>query len=250
MTIKYDLTGFYNFREGGGMAADGGRVRTRRLLRSDFPESLDAEDVEFFQEAPTSAVIDLRTQAEISSVPRYFEEAGFDVVPVPITPGSFGSVLDALPTIPQMYQQMLSGFPGPITSGVKAVAAAVPSGAALVHCTAGKDRTGVVIALTQALLGVSDGGIVANYVQTQANLEGQWLTNKKVVLKKMLAQVPGGDKVNMDQVAAIATGSPATAIQGVLDTIRKEHGSVENFVLDHGMIQAEIDTLREELIVK
>ena len=67
--MKYDLTGFYNFREGGGMAAGEGRVRTQHLLRSDFPQSFGAESVEYMQEVPVSAVIDLRTDPEIESQP-------------------------------------------------------------------------------------------------------------------------------------------------------------------------------------
>ena len=172
MTMKYDLTGFYNFREGGGMAAGEGRVRTQHLLRSDFPQSFGAESVEYMQEVPVSAVIDLRTDPEIESQPRYFKDAGFNVVKIPILSGSIKSMMANVPTVSELYQSMIASSPTELAQSIAAIATATQSGAALVHCTAGKDRTGVVIALTQALLGVSDDDTVANYVQTQANLQG------------------------------------------------------------------------------
>lgn len=250
MTIKYDLTGFYNFREGGGMAAGSGRVRTQRLLRSDFPQSFGAEDVEFMQEIPLATVLDLRTEAEIASQPSYFKDAGFNVVEIPILTGSIKSMMTNIPTISQLYQGMIAQSPKQLAQGVATVAAAVSKGAALVHCTAGKDRTGVVIALTQSLLGVDDSDIVANYVLTQENLEGAWLAKMQANMQQMLAKVPDAGKIDITAVTALATGSPADAIQGVLDTVRKEHGNVESFLLTNGLKQNEIETLRQELLVK
>lgn len=155
--MKYDLTGFYNFREGGGMAAGEGRVRTQHLLRSDFPQSFGAESVEYMQEVPVSAVIDLRTDPEIESQPRYFKDAGFNVVKIPILSGS---------------------------------------------------------------------------------------------IKSMMAKVPDVGNIDMTAVAALATGSPADAIQDAFATIRKERGTVEAFVLANGLTQEEIDSLKDTLIVK
>lgn len=249
MTIQYELTGFYNFREGGGMAAGNGRVRTQRLLRSDFPQSFGPEDTEFMQEVPLATVLDLRTDAEIASQPRYFKDAGFSVVEIPILTGSIKSMMANIPTVSELYQSMITESPKQLAKAVSAVAAAVPNGAALVHCTAGKDRTGVVIALTQELIGVNDKDIVANYILTQKNLQGAWLAKMQANMQKMMSKVPNVGGIDIAAVTALATGSPAEAIQGVLDTIRKEHGTVKNFVLANGVTQDEIDALRAELIV-
>ncbi|MFZ1381675.1 MAG: tyrosine-protein phosphatase [Scrofimicrobium sp.] len=250
MTIKYDLTGFYNFREGGGMAAGDARVRTQRLLRSDFPQSFDAEDIEFMQEVPLATVLDLRTDTEIDSQPQYFKNAGFNVVEVPILSGSIKSMMENIPTVSQLYQSMIAQSPKQLAQSVATIAGAVSKGAALVHCTAGKDRTGVVIAMTQELLGVSDEDIVANYVQTQDNLQGAWLAKMQANMQQMMSKVPDLGKIDVAAVTALATGSPAEAIQGVLDTIRKEHGTVKEFVLSNGVSEEEIDILRSELLVK
>ena len=62
----------------------------------------------------------------------------------------------------------------------------------------------MVIALTQALLGVSDDDIVANYVQTQANLQGAWLAKMEANMKDMMAKVPDSGSIDMAAVAALA----------------------------------------------
>ena len=91
---------------------------------------------------------------------------------IPILSGSIKSMMANVPTVSELYQSMIASSPTELAQSIAAIATATQSGAALVHSTAGKDRTGVVIALTQALLGVSDDDTVANYVQTQANLQG------------------------------------------------------------------------------
>ena len=63
--IKYDLTGFYNFRDGGGLPARAGRLRTQRLLRSDQPSSLDSQDVDYLWDLPLAMVVDLRGEMEV-----------------------------------------------------------------------------------------------------------------------------------------------------------------------------------------
>ena len=233
------------------MPAAGGRVKTQRLLRSDFPQSFGAEDVEYFQEIPTSAVLDLRDADEVDASPHYFADAGFNVVENPIGVGSAASMMTGIPSVAELYQEMLAQSPKQLAKAVSAVAAAVPTGAALVHCTAGKDRTGVVIALTQAVLGVSDEDIVANYVSTHANLDGEWQQLMEAKIEKGLAALPASmrEKFSMADIVPLMTGSPAPAIQGVLDTIRKAHGTVDQFLLTNGVTQQELDTLRAELVV-
>ncbi|WP_182142767.1 tyrosine-protein phosphatase [Schaalia sp. JY-X169] len=143
------------------------------------------------------------TDPEIESQPRYFKDAGFNVVKIPILSGSIKSMMANVPTVSDLYQSMIASSPTELAQSIAAIATATQSGAALVHCTAGKDRTGVVIALTQALLGVSDDDIVANYVQTQANLQGAWLAKMEANMKDMMAKVPDSGSIDMAAVAAL-----------------------------------------------
>ena len=270
MSIKYDATGFYNLREAGGMLANGGRVKTLRFLRSGFPDSLDAENVAFFQEMPLVSVLDLRTSEEVAMFPHLFADAGFDVVSLPLLSGSVRSMLQDVPSVGQMYLDMLAASPKELTAAVIAVANATAKGTVLVHCTAGKDRTGVVCALVQAVLGVSDQDIVANYVLSHDNLEGAWMDDKEKEFRELLEGKTGGGLEKLvphegDQPASefrevlgalfsapkllkLMTGSPAEAIEGVLAKIREEHGSARGFLLANGATQADLDTLRANLI--
>lgn len=248
MSIKYDATGFYNLREAGGMPATGGRVKTERILRSDFPDSLDGEDVEFFQEMPLTAVIDLRDAEEVQMSPRLFKDAGFNVVEMPVFAGSAMSMAKDVPSVEELYLYMVQSSPSVLTEAVVQIADATGKGAALVHCTAGKDRTGVVCALTQAVLGVSDADIVKNYTQSQKNLSGAWLTQKEAQLKALLASTPQAAGINVDEFLPLLTGSPASAIEGALAAVRKEHGTVEGFLLANGATRIDLTTLRGNLI--
>lgn len=142
--------------------------------------------MEFFQGMPLVSVLDLRTPEEVALSPRFFANAGFDVVSLPLLSGSVASMLKDVPSVGQVYLEMLAASPKELTAAVIAIADATGEGAVLVHCTAGKDRTGVVCALVQAVLGVSDQDIVANYVLSHDNLEGAWVRSKEEELKELL----------------------------------------------------------------
>ena len=86
--IKYDLSGFYNLRDGGGLWAADGRLRTLRLLRSDQPGAMDSQDADFLRDLPVSSVIDLRTEIEITFEPSLFKKNGFKVQRHSIMAGS------------------------------------------------------------------------------------------------------------------------------------------------------------------
>lgn len=248
MTIKYDVTGFYNFREGGGMRTSDGRVVTEHLLRCDYPSGLDSDAIGFLSDIPVAGVIELRSEHEIKATTRFFSDAGLKVLATPINAASIRSMITDTPSVEQMYQMLIEKEPKQIAAAVGNVADVVPDGAALVHCTAGKDRTGIVIALIQEVIGVSDEDIVANYVLTEENLKGQWLQDKLDQALPLLAQLPPGVTVDLDKLQSIMSDSPATAIQGVLQTLREQYGSVEQFLLANGVASSQLDSLRTHLV--
>ena len=92
--IKYDLSGFYNLRDGGGLAAADGRMRTLRLLRSDQPAALDRQDADFLRDLPLSSVIDLRTEVEVMMEPSLFKKGGFSVL---FSTSNFVTTISTLP---------------------------------------------------------------------------------------------------------------------------------------------------------
>ncbi|MCH3975465.1 MAG: family 1 glycosylhydrolase [Bifidobacterium tibiigranuli] len=109
----------------------------------------------------------------------------------------------------------------------------------LIHCTAGKDRTGIVSAVLLGLLGVEDALIVSNYAQSAANLTSAF----KAAISQSL---PGklGKIANLQGAAAALLASPGETMQGLLNDMRGRYGTVTQYCLANGMSEEEIATLR------
>jgi protein-tyrosine phosphatase len=199
------LDGTANMRDLGGLpTADGARTVPGRILRSDNLQTLSADDVARLRsEFGLREVIDLRTTAEIllegrgplRDVPevthRHFSllpERGHhtDVFAVeeddePLGDLSSGWVETLLPRMTAAHDQgeppavrsylgYLTDRPDHVVGALRALTAAEP-GASVVHCAAGKDRTGVVVALALAVADVPHEEIVADYAMTADVIE-------------------------------------------------------------------------------
>ncbi|KAI0201847.1 tyrosine phosphatase [Astrocystis sublimbata] len=114
----------------------------------------------------------------------------------------------------------------------------------LVHCTAGKDRTGVVVALALSLCGVPDEAVVHEYNLTEIGLRSR--------LEELVRHVSSNPKIGIDvEGAKRMCGARKEAMLGTLARIRKQHGSVEQCVIDLGILtQQGIEQLRKNLIVE
>ncbi|ACZ89576.1 tyrosine-protein phosphatase [Streptosporangium roseum] len=190
-----DLEGAVNVRDLGGLATvDGGTTRPGRLYRSDNLQGLTEHDIELLVgELKLRHVVDLRSGAEVSlegpgplmAVPEVsihhhtlFAEGGrhTDVE---------ADTIDADKVLPwqerveeDLAELRVTGFyyaylrdrPDSVLAALRAMAR--DDGAAVVHCAAGKDRTGVVCALALEVAGATREAIVADYTATGERLEG------------------------------------------------------------------------------
>ncbi|MQY23575.1 tyrosine-protein phosphatase [Nocardia macrotermitis] len=171
------LRGVCNARDLGGLRTeDGRRVRARRVLRSDAPTELDDADLSYLlRDCGLRAVIDLRAPAEATTDGR---GALGDSVPVYRNIHIFGTgslrldltQVAADGSMFDRYLEYLEHSPGNIAEALNLLADAdnLP---ALVHCAAGKDRTGVVIAILLGVIGVRADDIIADYAATAMNTE-------------------------------------------------------------------------------
>ena len=114
----------------------------------------------------------------------------------------------------------LPTFSEPSSGRLSAVAAATvdPPGAVLVHCTAGKDRTGVATALILDAVGVEREAIVADYATSQKNLEGPWEDG-------MLAVATSQGVPVTDQLRQLVAGTPPAAIEQAFAWLDERGGS-------------------------
>jgi protein-tyrosine phosphatase len=160
----------FNFRDlGGYRTADGRTVRWRRLFRADGLFRLTEDDLTGFAALGIRTVLDLRRPDELAADGRIADELGIDYrhvnlnvnpwPPTELTPEQLPGYLAERYMI--MAEEALeSGAPMGTALRLIAEAQAAPL---VFHCAAGKDRTGVLAALTLALLGVPDDDIADDY---------------------------------------------------------------------------------------
>ena len=197
------LDGAANARDLGGLPTDSGETAAHRLLRSDNLQGLTPRDVRLLvDDVGLRTVIDLRTDVELElegpgPLTReplveirhltLFPESGgrTDVDADTVLPwqeeGQDARRGSAAPDTPPgeapepgsravaFYLAYLRDRPGNIVAALRAIAGS--DGAAIVHCAAGKDRTGVVVALALSVAGVPRDRIVADYVATAERME-------------------------------------------------------------------------------
>ncbi|MCO6187604.1 tyrosine-protein phosphatase [Rhizobium sp. L1K21] len=165
------IPGTYNIRDLGGYGiVGGGQTQWRRILRADSLHRIDTDGVAALIAEGVRTVIDLRHDRELAEAPGLFcnhPEISYHSI----------SLFEDLAPEPQMASQnggnMLLGLyiaaldkRGEAFRAILETIADAPPGAVLFHCTAGKDRTGLVAALVLAATGVCDNEIVADYAMT------------------------------------------------------------------------------------
>lgn len=160
MIYKSLLSCSYNTRELGGIkTSDGGVTKENVFWRSDVTSAPSDEDIEKLLSAHITTIIDMRTEGEVQKNPSGLADIeGFEYHHFPITEGS--GVPESLEAVPLSYMTIAEAESMPKV--MKTIAEAKEG--VLFHCTAGKDRTGVVSAIILLLCGASREDIVENYV--------------------------------------------------------------------------------------
>ena len=105
----------------------------------------------------------------------------------------------------------------------------------VLHCTAGKDRTGVSTAFLLSILGVSRDVIEADYLLTNLDTERQ-----AVFIESTVGYPEGYDRERMIAIA----GVPETAMKDFLDGLESKWGTVVEYLKKIGITQEQMDTIR------
>lgn len=250
-----DLEGAVNVRDLGGLPTeDGCQTVGGRLLRADNLQELSASDVaRLVGDIGVTTVVDLRSSAELASE----GPAPLDIVPGvrhahhPVIP-EIGLATDAAAeALLIRTKQDKSRFPGDPTCGhylgyledrPDQVVGALQSiaqdrGAALVHCAAGKDRTGVVVALALTAAGVRPEAVIADYAATGERTEA---------LLSRLRRSPTYAR-DIDSLPAQAHRPRPETMAAFLEQMDTRHGGVTRWLTDHGLSADELDRLRVKL---
>ncbi|MCY1140392.1 tyrosine-protein phosphatase [Actinoplanes sp. Pm04-4] len=230
----------YNFRDVGGYSGlDGRTVRWRRLFRADALHRLGEADASAFQALGVRTVIDLRRPHEIERYGRVAERYGLAYQNLVLQHVDWDEVGRSDDVVHERW--LADRYLNFAEDGREAIEASLriiadPGQApVIVHCMAGKDRTGTVCALTLALLGVSDEDIAADYALT---------TNAMTPLTDYLLEKHPSAVLGKEHM----WDSPPAAMLMFLDDLRALHGSIENYVREIGLSDAEIDSMRGHLL--
>ena len=247
------LEGAQNFRDLGGYPTRNGRsVRWGAVFRSDSLAALSAADLAYLDRLGLRLVCDFRGDAEVAEEPNPFagrpecEYSRHPLGDVSVQPaewrrrfesGDFADI-DAS-WLTRSYRGMIDGS-GPALGGVFRRLAREDGLPAVLHCTAGKDRTGVTAALLLLLLGVPRELVVEDYALTAR------FTGDRIRAAERFFRERGIDPA---RVGALMGSEPAT-LSGALDHLDATHGGVERWARERaGLAEAEIGALRETLLV-
>jgi protein-tyrosine phosphatase len=255
-----DLTGAYNVRDLGGLPAAGGTVRPRVLLRGDNLDGLTATDVALLRDdVGLRGVVDLRAAFERPRAAEWFPELGITWLHEPLV--DFTGLTD--PTAARgrigndytsFYAYMLEAS-GPGLVRILSFLVEGEQTPALVHCAAGKDRTGIVTSILLAVAGVERTAIVADYLATGERIAAVRAALSQREEYRHLRERSASDatsgqagEAGADAGLGSAFKIDERAIVSVLDTVEATPGGAAGFLVANGATNAQIDRWREMII--
>lgn len=255
------LQGAVNARDVGGLpTVDGGAIRPGVLIRSaSLGHLTDADVSHLVGDLGVRRVVDLRTDVEVDRDGPGALHAQPDVVihhlslypdtadraemptgpqvqtPNPALPWQGERFAAAHSPVVAAYLRYLEQRPDSIVAALRAIAE--PDGATLVHCAAGKDRTGVVVALALTVAGVAREVIAADYAHTQSQIAA-------IVDHLARSDLYGFEVGQPDKIPPAS----AAVMMAVLDAIDTDLGGVLAWLAQHGWTEAETERLRAKLL--
>ena len=235
-----------NFRDLGGLPlAGGGTTRAGVLYRSDAFYPGDAAPPEA-PHWPPSVVVDLRSPGE-TAICGYSWPARVRVEQIPLMRraavvtgrrdhGS-GAEIRRPVRLEALYLAMLQALPGKLASLVSLAAHA--DGPVLVHCAAGKDRTGVAVAVLLLAAGVEPASVIADYTATAPQVPAL-LSRLQALGRRLPADADAHPEL---------LGAPAGAITAVVERLTSWPGGPPAWLAAHGISPADVLLWRERLCV-
>ena len=235
------FTGIHNFRDYGGYAAHGGHLKRGVLWRSGHHAEATADDLVKVHALGLASVIDLRGDSERASSP-CLRHSRFDAK-VLFHPGETASAhgkavheeaagevrtaADAQAAMVRLYASMPWR---PVLVGTYRLyfeALASDAGPSLLHCLAGKDRTGLAAALTHHLLGVHADDAMADYLLT--NSAGNMAARIDAGARHVRSGF--GRDMDTDAVRVLMSVDPEF-LDTAFGAIKSQHGSIAVYARD------------------
>lgn len=231
------IAGVMNSRDIGGLPAVSGVTRSGVLFRSSGLARLGDDGREALRTHGIRRIVDLRDDDEARAAPSLTDGLDIETVHAPLFLGSTASFFGEHVSLRSMYRGLIDTAADRLVEVVRAVLGAQP---VLVHCTVGKDRTGVSVALMLDAVGVERDAVIADYARTETLLPPE--RNARVLAYLRQAH-PGA--TNLEE---LATRSPAPVMREVLDDLDTRFGSPAGYLRAHGITDDELARLRHTLV--
>jgi protein-tyrosine phosphatase len=230
------VAGAVNLRDVGGLPAGDRRTRHGVLYRSGNLAQLESRGIEDLSRLRLRRIIDLRSDEEVLHAPSPTGIAA-EIVRVPLFLGSVASFFENDISLAEMYRRLVDDSADRVVQVVRGIVSDQP---VLVHCTVGKDRTGVAVALTLAAAGVDEEAVIADYARTEGLLPA-W--RNRGVIERLRALHP-----RARHLEELATRSPAHVMKGLLDDLTTRFGSASDYLRASGLSDDELRELRRVLV--
>ena len=236
--------GCFNFRDIGGYRnAEGRPVRWGRYYRAGRQDRMTEEDLRKLEQMSVATQIDLRKPEEVADQGRGpLELMGAAYHNIPVIPDGGTDQLAKL-----VGDTGISGkrYLGYLEFGPDAwlqmfeIFAEADRHPILLHCTAGKDRTGVSTAFLLSVLGVDRAIIEADYI-----LNNRDVTRQADFIEQTVGYPEGMDRDSMLQAA----GVPENAMGDFLDGLQERWGGPVNFLRDIGVEERTFEAVRKAFL--
>lgn len=234
--IPFD--GLINARHLGGYPTVGGALTLEKaFVRCENPENLTPEDLDRLCRFGIRTAIDLRSPEEVQGAPNPMTSDSrftYRNIPVFSTDASPEALTKSGIPMGDLYIYMLdhcrSSFQKIFTEILNT------EGGVLFHCTAGKDRTGVLSALLLLLAGVDEETVTQEYCYTQVLLAP--------LVEKLKSTVPEGS--SPEYIREMLAARPEF-IQAAIRYVKETYGSAEGYLSALGFRPEQIDALRRRL---
>ena len=242
---EVEFEGILNFRDLGGYAVDDGRqVAWRHVFRSGgLWDATPADVLRLRKEIGLRSVLDLRDKKEIESRSCRPATAGMTYVNIPLSTdsGNIGAVelVRSLGDIGKAYLLNMQdkSYGRRLVECLQVIAEA--DHPLVFHCSAGKDRTGVLAACLLSVLGVDSGDIITDYMLTEP-----YMTRH---IERM-SRDPD-DATFLKSLPAFIFRASAASMELFLSTMKQNYGSIRDYLLMHGADRSLFGRLEQGLLI-
>ncbi|MFF5794728.1 tyrosine-protein phosphatase [Paeniglutamicibacter sp. NPDC012692] len=242
-TAAIALDGLLNFRDLGGLPTKRGTIRPGVIYRSESLSDLTDQGWHDLARSGISTVIDLRSAAESARAPGL--DAGSvspRLLAIPMLDGAIPTSFADMRPLSELYDSLVRGHGGDFARIAGTIADA--DDPVLIHCTAGKDRTGLAVAIVLFAVGASWDAVRADYSTSGKNLSGEWADRTLLKITQMGLDIPDNHKIR-----AMLHGTTETGFDASFEWINSEFGSVTEYLTHHGLTDGQLTRLQQRLVV-